>query len=768
MGYNCNNNYGGTCSPSQCLSDESTKAVAGSSVLGPAVGGVVVSIFFLCILLAACYLSRRREQAKALSDQKIPDDMDSNLVFDDQEGNGYSIEISAEPPCSTCFVFENDLALDLQCRRPCEQEVQDLLGRGGPCEISVDIVKTITDNFSDEKKLGEGAFGDVYEGVVEDSENQKQVRVAVKRLKPSIRLQGREKEQGAALTSIKREILVLGKFYHPNIIRLLGFTSTSAGTAQELCLIYELGQHGSLDKMLVDSERAKDLSYKVRVRIAAGVSRALNYLHRHDPRGPAFHRDVKSANIVLNLGLSPKIIDCGLSKFIPEQNRLGTIMSTHGAALGKPGYMCPAYQRTLHFEAKSEIYSFGMVLLELMTGRIQGYQGLDENDLFAVYIEDKHKRVSVSDLDTRAGTWSATCAEEMEALARECLAPKVQRIGTMLAVMRRLVDLEKQFCLATDEERRMLWHAENLERERDVLRHKGVLAEQLNRKLQEQEAELTALREREREEQARREKEDKDRSDRLRECWVCFDEVDADDGVECQTGHFMCAVCLNEEVKTQVSMENLGAFKKAKLRVKCRHLVCSGDSWLDIAALKRHLAGNGFQAYLGACFAVQVGEALQEQEEMYNKKVRELEVQMQTLAVGRDFAVLQARKKIIEDILTLKCPRQHCRRAFVDFDACFALTCVACTCAFCAYCLEDCGHDAHRHVANCLYNIAPGKNVFASVQVFETAQRERRTRLLKEHLVHHVEAALREALIEAMERDLADLGIDGAQLLRSL
>jgi serine/threonine protein kinase len=60
------------------------------------------------------------------------------------------------------------------------------------------------------------------------------------------------------------------------------------------------------------------------------VSRALNYLHCHDPRGPAFHRDVKSANIVLNLGLSPKIIDCGLSKFIPEQNRLGTIMSTHG------------------------------------------------------------------------------------------------------------------------------------------------------------------------------------------------------------------------------------------------------------------------------------------------------------------------------------------------------------------------------------------------------------------------------------------------------
>jgi serine/threonine protein kinase len=89
----------------------------------------------------------------------------------------------------------------------------------------------MTDNFRDEKKLGEGAFGDVYEGVVEDTENQSHLRVAVKRLKPSIRLQGDETEHRAALTSIRREIHVLGRFYHPNIIRLLGFTSTSAGTA---------------------------------------------------------------------------------------------------------------------------------------------------------------------------------------------------------------------------------------------------------------------------------------------------------------------------------------------------------------------------------------------------------------------------------------------------------------------------------------------------------------------------------------------------------
>ena len=131
----------------------------------------------------------------------------------------------------------------------------DRTGTSNPCEVSSDLVKNITNDFNDERKLGEGAFGDVFEGVVEDVVNQRQVRVAVKRLKPSIRLQGDEAEHRAAVSSIRREIHVLSNFSHPNIIRLLGFTSTSAGVAQELCLVYELGQYGSLDKMLQDDER---------------------------------------------------------------------------------------------------------------------------------------------------------------------------------------------------------------------------------------------------------------------------------------------------------------------------------------------------------------------------------------------------------------------------------------------------------------------------------------------------------------------------------
>ena len=257
----------------------------------------------------------------------------------------------------------------------------------------------------------------MFEGRLGGAIDQRQVKVAVKRLKPAIRLHGDETEQRAALSSIRREIHVLSAFFHPNIIRLLGYTSTSAGMIQEMCLIYELGQCGSLDKMLIDAEKAQDLSWRSRVRMAAGIARALNYLHCHDIRAPAYHRDVKSANIVLDLGLSPKLIDCGLSKFITDERRHGTIMSTLGGALGTPGYMCPTYQRTGTFEAKSEIFSFGIVLLEVVTGRVQGYQHLPDNDLYGVYIEDE---TPLADgLDTRAGSWPTEGVAQLEQLTRE-------------------------------------------------------------------------------------------------------------------------------------------------------------------------------------------------------------------------------------------------------------------------------------------------------------------------------------------------------------
>jgi hypothetical protein len=128
--------------------------------------------------------------------------------------------------------------------------------------------------------------------------------------------------------------------------------------------------------------------------------------------------------------------------------------------------MCPKYASGgSEYDAKSENFSFGIVLLELLLGRLQGNR---ENDLYGIYI-DEETPIS-NDLDMRAGPWIPECAEQLEALARECLSKYSKRIATMMAVMRRLVELEKEFCRATAEIVRLTRLAEEMKRESEALR----------------------------------------------------------------------------------------------------------------------------------------------------------------------------------------------------------------------------------------------------------------------------------------------------------
>jgi hypothetical protein len=543
------------------------------------------------------------------------------------------------------------------------------------------------------------------------------------------------------------------RFQHPHIIRLLGYTAAQVSGNKNTCLIYEMGSRGSVASILRNDAKASIFLWRDRVHVAHGVVSALNYLHCHQPNNPVFHCDVKSDNIVVTADYTAKVIDCGLAKYKPDSSG-GTVISTTGVAVGTPGYMCRTYIDTHVFDSKSEIYSVGIVLLEIMTGQVQ-QRGMS---LYNIYIEDEEELVA----DVRAGTWHQDCLKAMAELARECLEKYKKRIGAMLTVLRRLKHVLNTHCQLSESDRARAKELVMMQQEKDEARVKGVLAEHLQRQLQEHAEQLMALREVERHAQVRREQEQKDKEQRMRTCAVCWDECDKEDGIVCKAGHFMCAECLNAEVKEQTSMENIGTFKKAKMCLKCR--VCSEGSWLDISCLTKHLKEEGFLAYLRVREAVLVADALQEQEQRAMQQVEELQQQIHTLAASRDAAVLRHKKKVIEDILTLKCPRQQCRRAFIDFEGCFALTCDSCRCAFCAYCLHDCGDDAHMHVGSCQYNLAPGKSVFASIAVFERAQRERRTRLLRQYFAKYVEADMRAPLVGAMARDFADLGIEALQL----
>ncbi|KAJ9540266.1 hypothetical protein OSB04_026772 [Centaurea solstitialis] len=215
-------------------------------------------------------------------------------------------------------------------------------------EFSYKELVKATRNFREDAFLGEGGFGQVYKGKLE---NPDQV-VAVKRLSHG-GLQGNKEFQV--------EITMLSMVCHPNIVTLIGYCSES----DKQLLVYEFMPLGSLEDHLHDPKpNMKPLDWNTRMKIAVGTARGLDYLHNHcEPR--IIYRDMKSANILLGEGYHPKISDLGLAKFGP----LGDKSYVSTRVMGTMGYCAPEYGYTGHLTIKSDTYSFGVVLLELVTGR---------------------------------------------------------------------------------------------------------------------------------------------------------------------------------------------------------------------------------------------------------------------------------------------------------------------------------------------------------------------------------------------------------------
>ncbi|GJS28368.1 probable serine/threonine-protein kinase PBL7 [Tanacetum coccineum] len=205
-----------------------------------------------------------------------------------------------------------------------------------------------TDNFKAEYFLGEGGFGKVYKGKLEDPDQI----VAIKQLDPD-GLQG--------IREFVVEVLTLGMADHPNLVKLIGYCAEG----EQRLLVYEYMPLGSLEDHLHDHRsNRKRLDWNTRMKIAAGAARGLEYLHdKMNP--PVIYRDLKGSNILLGEDYHAKLSDFGLAKVGPIGDK--THVSTR--VMGTYGYCAPDYAMTGQLTFKSDIYSFGVVLLELITGR---------------------------------------------------------------------------------------------------------------------------------------------------------------------------------------------------------------------------------------------------------------------------------------------------------------------------------------------------------------------------------------------------------------
>ncbi|KAI3964541.1 hypothetical protein MKW92_021224 [Papaver armeniacum] len=204
-----------------------------------------------------------------------------------------------------------------------------------------------SDNFNQEHFLGEGRLGLVYKGILEDGQ-----KVAVKKLTMNT-------QQGRA--EFRAEIQMLSGLEHSNIVKLIGYHDKGS----VLFIVYELMPSQSLDLHLYEHEIGKKpLDWKTRMKIAEGVAKALKYLHdQKDP--PIIYRDLRPSNILLDEKLNPKLSNFSTAKPGPAWNCRGA----SGKVMGLLGYGPPEHVMTGMLTRECDIYRFGVVLLELITGR---------------------------------------------------------------------------------------------------------------------------------------------------------------------------------------------------------------------------------------------------------------------------------------------------------------------------------------------------------------------------------------------------------------
>ncbi|OEL26461.1 Serine/threonine-protein kinase PBS1 [Dichanthelium oligosanthes] len=205
-----------------------------------------------------------------------------------------------------------------------------------------------TNGFSEKNLLGEGGFGRVYKGQLDDT---KEV-IAVKQL-------DRDGFQGNREFLV--EVLMLSLLHHPNLVKLLGYCTDS----NQRILVYECMPKGSLEDHLLDlPPNWKPLPWHTRMQIAVGAAKGIEYLHEV-ANPPVIYRDLKASNILLDRDFNAKLSDFGLAKLGPmgDQSHVST------RVMGTYGYCAPEYAMTGKLTKMSDIYSFGVVLLELITGR---------------------------------------------------------------------------------------------------------------------------------------------------------------------------------------------------------------------------------------------------------------------------------------------------------------------------------------------------------------------------------------------------------------
>ncbi|CAK8560455.1 unnamed protein product [Lathyrus sativus] len=291
-------------------------------------------------------------------------------------------------------------------------------------------LKEITNNFNKSNFLGEGGFGKVYKGFIDDKLRPALVppqAVAVK----ALNLDGKQGHR-----EWLAEVLFLGQLKHRNLVNLIGYCYED----EHRLLVYEYMERGSLEEKLFKGYLAT-LPWLTRIKIALGAAKGLAFLHEEEK--PVIYRDVKASNILLDADFVAKLSDFGLAIDGPDKDQ--THITTR--VMGTHGYAAPEYINTGRLTTMSDVYSFGVVLLELLTGKksVDKKRPSREQDLVEwarPLLKDSHKLERI--IDSRLeDQYSIEGARKLASLTYQCLSPHDKSRPTMRTVVKTLESLMK-------------------------------------------------------------------------------------------------------------------------------------------------------------------------------------------------------------------------------------------------------------------------------------------------------------------------------------
>ncbi|XP_050289092.1 G-type lectin S-receptor-like serine/threonine-protein kinase RKS1 [Quercus robur] len=212
--------------------------------------------------------------------------------------------------------------------------------------FDLSCIVSATDNFSPSNRLGQGGFGSVFKGQLPNGQ-----QIAVKRL---------SKSSGQGIEEFKNEVTLIVKLQHRNLVKIFGCCIQEG----EKMLIYEYMPNKSLDSFIFDPTRSSLLNWRKRFEIIIGIARGILYLHQ-DSRLRIIHRDLKTSNVLLDGEMNPKISDFGIARIFKGDQ----IQDKTNRVVGTYGYMSPEYAVFGKFSTKSDVFSFGVILLEILSGK---------------------------------------------------------------------------------------------------------------------------------------------------------------------------------------------------------------------------------------------------------------------------------------------------------------------------------------------------------------------------------------------------------------